>query len=145
MNEFDPVTNQRPHKMFRSLNEDEGGFVNEGLEVCDDDSARNTPPESYSFDVTQPTRIQITRAKYDQQKLHDEMKYKKPASKSSESCVLLTSVQEQSAIAKRSDQGFLFTIHESMRNQNRFMTGLGLKFRSFSQFFAQRHFFNYFK
>lgn len=138
MNEFDPVTKQRPINMFRSLNEEEGGFVNEGLEVCDDDSAKVTPPESYSVNITQPARIQITRAKYDQQKLHDEMKYKKPASKSSKSCVLLTSVQEQSAIATRSDQGFLFTIHDWTRNQNRFTTGLGMKTKFFSIFFVTK-------
>lgn len=73
--------------MFRTLTEDDGGFVNEGLEVFDDDNAKVTA-ESYSFDSNQSTRIEITRSKYDQQKLHDEMKYKKPASKSSESCML---------------------------------------------------------
>lgn len=87
MNEFDPVTHQRQQKMFRTLTEDDGGFVNEGLEVFDDDNAKVTA-ESYSFDNNQSTRIEITRSKYDQQKLHDEMKYKKPASKSSESCML---------------------------------------------------------
>lgn len=88
MNEFDPATHQRPQKMFRTLNEDDdGGYDNNGLEVFDDDTA-NVTAESYSFDGSQSTRIEITRSKYDQQKLHDEMKYKKPASKSSESCVL---------------------------------------------------------
>lgn len=106
MNEFDPVTHKSPHKMFRSLNEDEGGFVNEALEVCDDDSAKATPPESYSYDVSQPTRIQITRAKYDQQKLHDEMKYKKPASKSSESCVCLRGAVDERSRAKRNSEAF---------------------------------------
>lgn len=71
--------------MFRSLSEDDGGFVNEGLEICDE-NGKNCSGRSFRFDDSESsaTKIQITRSKYDQQKLHDEMMYKKPPSKSSE-------------------------------------------------------------
>jgi hypothetical protein len=58
------------------LSEDEGGFVNSGLEISEETS-RQTSGDAL-------TRIEITRSKYDQQKLHDEMMYKKPPSKSGE-------------------------------------------------------------
>jgi hypothetical protein len=67
--------------MFRSLSEDNGGFVNEGLEISEESGKVK---ESFTFNGDPSTRIEITRSKYDQQKLHDEMLYKKPPSKSSE-------------------------------------------------------------
>ena len=70
--------------MFRSLNEDDvGGFVNEGLEVsesCDDKQSNN----ALSATLKDATEIQITRSSYDLKKLHEEMNYKQPQSKSSE-------------------------------------------------------------
>lgn len=70
--------------MFRSLNEDDGGgFVNEGLEVsesCDDKQSNN----ALSVTLKDATEIQITRSSYDLKKLHEEMNYKQPQSKSSE-------------------------------------------------------------
>lgn len=68
--------------MFRSLNEDDGGFVNEGLEISDENLAADAS-RRYGAPTT---KIEITRSKYDQQTLHDEMVYKKPPSKSSELC-----------------------------------------------------------
>jgi hypothetical protein len=66
-------------RMFRSQKPtDEGGFVNEGLEVSED----NGGSDHQKFDIPS-TKIEITRSKYDQQRLHDEMKYKKPPSKPS--------------------------------------------------------------
>lgn len=72
--------------MFRNLNEDDsGGFVNEGLEICEENGkAHNTRR------FTSPTKIEITRSKYDQQQLNDEMMYnKKPQAQSSEYFVSL--------------------------------------------------------
>lgn len=70
--------------MFRSLNDDDGGgFVNEGLEVsesCDDKQSNN----ALSVTLKDATEIQITRSSYDLKKLHEEMNYKQPQSKSSE-------------------------------------------------------------
>lgn len=69
--------------MFRSLNEEDGGgFVNEGLEVsesCDDKQSNN----ALSVTLKDATEIQITRSSYDIKKLHEEMNYKQPQSKSS--------------------------------------------------------------
>lgn len=69
--------------MFRSLNEDDGGgFVNEGLEVsesCDNKQSNN----ALSVILKDATEIQITRSSYDSQKLHQEMNYRQPKSKSS--------------------------------------------------------------
>ncbi|CAO1380564.1 unnamed protein product [Diamesa hyperborea] len=68
--------------MFRSLSEDHGGgFVNEGLEVsesCDDKHSNN----ALSVTLKDATEIQITRSSYDIKKLHEEMNYKQPQSKS---------------------------------------------------------------
>ena len=65
--------------MFRSLSEDDGGFVNQGLEICEGNGKAVK-----IYDDQSSTRIEIVRLKYDQKKLHDEMLYKKPTSKSSE-------------------------------------------------------------
>lgn len=67
--------------MFRSLNEDDGGFVNKGLEISDENGEVHG---SRSCNEASSTKIEITRSKYDQQKLHDEMLYRKPPSKSGE-------------------------------------------------------------
>lgn len=68
--------------MFRSLSEDDGGFVNEGFAS---DSCKVSGSNSYNFDdASSSTRIEIVRSKYDQQTLHNEMMYKKTPSKSSE-------------------------------------------------------------
>lgn len=71
--------------MFKSLNEEDGGFVNEGLVIGDEHGrVHSVGPQSFNSDSSmQPTTIHISRSKYDQRKLYDEMKYKKPASKSS--------------------------------------------------------------
>lgn len=71
--------------MFRSLSEDHGGFVNDGLEISDE-NAKVQEPKHFAFSST---KIEITRSKYDQQKLHEEMRYKKPPTKSSKFPVLL--------------------------------------------------------
>lgn len=72
--------------MFRSLSEDDGGFVNDGLEISEDIcvNGRNKEQKQFTFNGDPSTKIEITRTKYDQQKLHDSACYKKPPSKSSE-------------------------------------------------------------
>lgn len=67
--------------MFRSLSEDSGGFVNGGLEISDENGKVEG---SNSLNEELSTKIEITRSKYTQQKLHDEMLYRKPPSKSGE-------------------------------------------------------------
>lgn len=67
--------------MFRSLSEDNGGFVNKGLEISDENEGVHS---SVQYSEAASTKIEITRTKYDQQKLHDAMLYKKPPSKSGE-------------------------------------------------------------
>lgn len=70
--------------MFRNLSDDRGGFVNAGLEIGDEGGKREN---SNRFSFENPsTQIEIVRSKYNQQSLHDEMKYKKPRSKSGEFC-----------------------------------------------------------
>lgn len=69
--------------MFRSLSEERGGFVNEGLEISDE-KGKVKSSRHYTPDDVSSTKIEITRSKYDQQRLHDEMMYKKPPSKSGE-------------------------------------------------------------
>lgn len=69
--------------MFRSMSEDRGGFVNLGLETSDEDGKVESSRPYAPSDISS-TKIEITRAKYDQQKLNDEMMYKKPPSKSGE-------------------------------------------------------------
>lgn len=65
--------------MFRNtVSEDEGGFVNNGLEISEESLKVSKSNNDSS------TRIEIIRTKYDQQKLHDEMRYRKPQSKSGE-------------------------------------------------------------
>lgn len=64
--------------MFRNMSQDEGGFVNNGLEISEESLKES------KFNNESSTRIEITRSKYDQQKLHDEMRYRKPQSKSGE-------------------------------------------------------------
>ena len=70
--------------MFKTLNEDdgEGGFVNEGLEH-DEESGRREAKQTHDSSTSPATTIQISRSKYDQRKLYDEMLYKKSSSKSS--------------------------------------------------------------
>lgn len=72
--------------MFRSLSEDNGGFVNEGLEISDENGKVES---SQNLSEELATRIEITRSKYNQQKLHDEMLYRKPPSKSGEFFLLV--------------------------------------------------------
>lgn len=74
--------------MFRSLSEDDGGFVNEGF------ASDNGRVSGYSYDDAPSTKIEITRSKYDQKTLHDKMMYKKAPSKSSEFRVSCTPVDE---------------------------------------------------
>lgn len=69
--------------MFRSLSEDRGGFVNEGLEISDE-NGKVKSSRHYTLEDIASTKIEITRSKYDQQRLHEEMMYKKPPSKSGE-------------------------------------------------------------
>lgn len=72
--------------MFKSLRDEDGGFVNEALEITDENGrVEMGNPRSFMFKDAEATTIQIARSKYDQQKLYDEMRYKKPASKSGES------------------------------------------------------------
>lgn len=80
--------------MFRSLNEDDGGFVNGGLEVSEEHGSVKESRQ-FAFSGDPSTRIEITRSKYDQQKLNDEMHYKKPQSKSSKFFKFLNSRQGQ--------------------------------------------------
>lgn len=70
--------------MFRSLSEERGGFVNKGLEISEED-AKEQSSTRLTFENSS-TKIEITRTKYNQQRLHDEMKYKQPPSKSGEFC-----------------------------------------------------------
>ena len=74
--------------MFRNLSEDRGGFVNEGLEISDE-YGKGQSTKHFSFD-NPSTKIEITRSKYNQQRLHDEMKYKQPLSKSGKFCFSLS-------------------------------------------------------
>lgn len=73
---------KKVQKMFRNLSEDRGGFVNEALEICDEDG-REQSSRRFSLEDNS-TKIEIVRSKYNQQKLHEEMKYKKLPSKSGE-------------------------------------------------------------
>lgn len=73
---------KRDENMFRSLSEDDCGFVNEGFSGENGKASRNGG--DFKFNDGQSTRIEIARSKYDQRELHDVMMYKKPPSKSSE-------------------------------------------------------------
>lgn len=74
--------------MFR--NTKLSGFVNEGLEVCEgNESIEDRKKDNVS------TKIEITRTKYDQKKLHDDMLYKKPSPKSSEFLFSRTYIDDQ--------------------------------------------------
>jgi hypothetical protein len=67
--------------MFR--NNKPSGFVNEGLEVCEGSESREVDRAT--------TNIEITRAKYDQKRLHEDMGYYvKPSTKSCEFLFSLT-------------------------------------------------------
>lgn len=74
--------------MFRSLNEDDAGFVNEGLDI-DDEKRKVQGAKSFAFNNGSSTRIEIIRSKYDQETLNAEMMYRKPQSKSSKCFFLL--------------------------------------------------------
>lgn len=68
--------------MFRNLTEeDDVGFDNKGLEINEQTGKAQS---SRHFDETSPTRIEITRSQYDLKRLHEEMMFKQPHSKSSE-------------------------------------------------------------
>lgn len=85
--------------MFRSLSEDDSGFVNEGF------ASDNGRVSGYSYDDAPSTKIEITRSKYDQKTLHDKMMYKKAPSKSSEFRVSCTTVDE--CVLKSKARGIL--------------------------------------
>jgi len=65
--------------MFRSFDNDSDGYVNEGLEDVSEGS--DGGPSSYN-DRSNEIKIQITRAKYNQESLFREMVYRKEPSKS---------------------------------------------------------------
>lgn len=80
--------------MFRSLENDSDGFVNEGLDVSEgSDDYKSSGPSSYNNnDKNTETKIQITRAKYNQESLFREMVYRKEPSKSCEYCYFPSSL-----------------------------------------------------
>ena len=78
--------NNNQDKMFRSLDNDSDGFVNEGLDVSEgSDDFKSSGPSSFS-DKSNETKIHITRSKYNQESLFREMVYRKEPSKSCEYC-----------------------------------------------------------
>lgn len=68
--------------MFKSLDSDTSGFVNEGLDVSEisDDYKGSTS----GFSENNNSKIQITRSKYNQESLFREMAYRKTPTKSCE-------------------------------------------------------------
>lgn len=72
--------------MVRIHHDDKSGFVNEGLEVFENnDDCGSTAPTIFSHNTTNDTKIQITRSKYNQESLNREMVYRKSPTKSCES------------------------------------------------------------
>lgn len=79
--------------MFRNLNEDDGCFVNEALEIDEKEGDKKENKEDLST-----IKIEIFRSKYDQQKLNEEMLYKKPSEKPSK---YMLQVQGQTLFIRR--------------------------------------------
>lgn len=84
--------------MFRNLRDDQSGFVNEGLEISDEYGSSHSP-RRFSME-TSSTKIEITRSQFNQERLHDAMKYKQPPSKSGESCFPLTKLRRSLDVSK---------------------------------------------
>lgn len=68
--------------MFRNLQNDDEGFINEGLEVNESGDASMPSIENYA--ETSHTKIEIFRSRYNQESLFREMIYKKSPKKSCE-------------------------------------------------------------